>query len=286
MSALSKEKAHEELKRLKPGPAQPRAKPPEREERGLGKSSQEVRPVSEAVTRAAETLVGGRPLVVQELLKPSLAKPRLAPKKLREALWTPEPSRPALVRVEGLAKTELVPKALRVQLPETRELGELRAPVREPLTEKPELSPKPLKSAIPEVVVHRPEVKLPPLILKPLQPRTPRSELLEEEKVKVKVSTEERAESEDAAEKAVTAEERAGAAQSAVSLEAKGEEALEVEDTALPPFIRALSEVAESSGRPAVLVVPSVEGDSLVSAVAIACREIYRVVKGGKPEPR
>jgi hypothetical protein len=61
---------------------------------------------------------------------------------------------------------------------------------------------------------------------------------------------------------------------------------LEVEDTALPPFIRALSEVADSSGRPVVLVVPSVRGDSFVSAVAIACREIYRVVKGGKPEPR
>jgi hypothetical protein len=35
-----------------------------------------------------------------------------------------------------------------------------------------------------------------------------------------------------------------------------------------------------------IIVVPSVRGDSLVSAVAIACREIYRVVKGGKPEPR
>jgi hypothetical protein len=66
----------------------------------------------------------------------------------------------------------------------------------------------------------------------------------------------------------------------------RGEGTLEVGGAAPPPFIRALSEVAESSGRPVVLVVPSVRGDSFVSAVAIACREIYRVVKGGKPEPR
>ena len=68
-------------------------------------------------------------------------------------------------------------------------------------------------------------------------------------------------------------------------LEAEAEEMLEAEGAALPPFIRVLSEVAESPGRPVVLVVPSVRGDSFVSAVAIACREIYRVVKGGKPEP-
>ena len=81
-------------------------------------------------------------------------------------------------------------------------------------------------------------------------------------------------------------EKLAGSTASTVSLEAEAKETLEVEDTALPPFIRILSEVADSSGRPVVLVVPSVRGDSFVSAVAIACREIYRVVKGGKPEPR
>ena len=81
-------------------------------------------------------------------------------------------------------------------------------------------------------------------------------------------------------------EKLAGSTASTVSLETEAKEMLEVEDTALPPFIRVLSEVAYSSGRPVVLVVPSVRGDSFVSAVAIACREIYRVVKGGKPEPR
>ncbi|MCC6064485.1 MAG: hypothetical protein LM576_00745 [Thermofilum sp.] len=81
-------------------------------------------------------------------------------------------------------------------------------------------------------------------------------------------------------------EKLAGSTASTASLETEAKETLEVEDTALPPFIRALSEVADSSGRPVVLVVPSVRGDSFVSAVAIACREIYRVVKGGKPEPR
>jgi hypothetical protein len=235
MSALSEEKACEKLKRLKPGPAQPRAKSSEREERGLEKSSQEVQPAPEAVIRTAETPVGERPPILRELPRPSLVKSQLAPRKLRETLWAPEPSRPAPVRVEGLAKAKLVPKALRVQFLETQELGELRAPVRKPLTEKTALSPKPLKSAVPEVAVHRPTVKLPPLILKPLQPRIPRAELLEEEKVKVKIFTEEKAEGEKAAEEAVTrAEARVGAAPSAVSPEAEAKEMLEMEDAVLP----------------------------------------------------
>ncbi|MCC6023894.1 MAG: phosphoribosyltransferase, partial [Thaumarchaeota archaeon] len=233
-----------------------------------------------------ETPVGERPPILRKLPRPSLAKPQLAPRKLRETLWTPEPSRPAPARVEGLAKAEIMPRALRVQFLENQELGELRAPVRKPLTEKPELSSKPLKSAVPEVAVHRPAVKLPPLILKPLQPRIPRAKLLKEEKVEVKVSAEEKAESEKVAEEVTRAEAHAGAAPSAASSEAEAKEVLEMEDAALPPFIRALSEVAESPGRPVVLVVPSLGGDSLVSAIAIACREIYRVVKGGKPEPR
>ncbi|MCC6050838.1 MAG: hypothetical protein LM580_09030 [Thermofilum sp.] len=158
--------------------------------------------------------------------------------------------------------------------------------MREPPAEKPVLSPKPLKSVIPEVAVQRPAVKSPPLTLKPLQPRIPRAEHLNLKEEKIEVSTEEKAESEKAAEEVTRAEARVGAAPSAVSPKAETKETLEVEDTALPSFIRALSEVAVSPGRPVVLVVPSVRGDSFVSAVAIACREIYRVVKGGKPEPR
>ena len=80
-------------------------------------------------------------------------------------------------------------------------------------------------------------------------------------------------------------EDRGGSAPSAGLLEAE-EGKLTAEKLYIPQFIDALSEASSSPHQPVVIVVPKVKGDSLVSAVAIACREIYRVVKGGKPEPR
>ena len=56
----------------------------------------------------------------------------------------------------------------------------------------------------------------------------------------------------------------------------------------LPPVIRELSDISRAASvakRPVCIVLPKRE-DSFVGAVAIICREIYRMVKGGKPEAR
>jgi len=57
-------------------------------------------------------------------------------------------------------------------------------------------------------------------------------------------------------------------------------------DTLLPPLFEELSSVAESARRPVCIVLSKGEGDSFAMSVATVCREIYRIVKGGKPAPR
>ena len=58
------------------------------------------------------------------------------------------------------------------------------------------------------------------------------------------------------------------------------------EETPLPPLFEELSSVAESDGGPVYIVLSKREGDSFAMSVAMLCREIYRIAKGGKPAPR
>jgi hypothetical protein len=52
------------------------------------------------------------------------------------------------------------------------------------------------------------------------------------------------------------------------------------------PLFGELGSIAKSTRKPVCIVLSKREGDSLAMSVAIACREIYRIVKGGKPTPR
>ena len=59
------------------------------------------------------------------------------------------------------------------------------------------------------------------------------------------------------------------------------------EEIFIPPLLEGLSStIAKPISRPVCVVLPKREGDSFVHSVAIICREIYRIVKGGKPIPR
>jgi hypothetical protein len=58
------------------------------------------------------------------------------------------------------------------------------------------------------------------------------------------------------------------------------------EEVSLPPLFEELSSIAKPIGRPVCIVLSKRENDSFAMSVAIACREIYRIVKGGKPTPR
>ena len=58
------------------------------------------------------------------------------------------------------------------------------------------------------------------------------------------------------------------------------------EKLVMPHFLEELSSATRPIGRPLCIVVPRRETDPGIYFVAAICREIYRVVKGGKPEPR
>jgi hypothetical protein len=55
----------------------------------------------------------------------------------------------------------------------------------------------------------------------------------------------------------------------------------------VPPLLRGLSSVTGSvMDRPICIIVPKIEDDSIIYSITGICREIYRIVKGGRPEPR
>jgi hypothetical protein len=60
------------------------------------------------------------------------------------------------------------------------------------------------------------------------------------------------------------------------------------EEVYVPPFLEKLSLAAESMSmdKPVCIVLSKSASDSFIHSVALVCREIYRFVKGGKPEPR
>ena len=57
-------------------------------------------------------------------------------------------------------------------------------------------------------------------------------------------------------------------------------------DVFIPPFLEKLSFATEITGRPICVILSKGADDSFVHSVALICREIYRIVKGGKPSPR
>jgi hypothetical protein len=61
---------------------------------------------------------------------------------------------------------------------------------------------------------------------------------------------------------------------------------LSEEDVFVPPFLEKLSFATKPIGRPICIVLSKGADDSFVYLVALVCREIYRIVKGGKPEPK
>jgi hypothetical protein len=60
------------------------------------------------------------------------------------------------------------------------------------------------------------------------------------------------------------------------------------EEVYVPPFLEKLSLAAGSISmdKPVCIVLSKSTSDSFIHSVALVCREIYRFVKGGKPEPR
>jgi hypothetical protein len=54
----------------------------------------------------------------------------------------------------------------------------------------------------------------------------------------------------------------------------------------IPPILEELSTATASMDRPVCIILSKKADDSFIYSVAVICREIYRIVKGGKPTPR
>jgi pyruvate-formate lyase-activating enzyme len=54
----------------------------------------------------------------------------------------------------------------------------------------------------------------------------------------------------------------------------------------IPPILEELSTATSLMDRPVCIILSKKADDSFVYSVAVICREIYRIVKGGKPTPR
>jgi hypothetical protein len=64
------------------------------------------------------------------------------------------------------------------------------------------------------------------------------------------------------------------------------EEPQDIEEIPIPPLLQKLSLATQSMNRPVCIILPKRSDDSFIYSVATICREIYRIIKGGKPQPR
>lgn len=64
------------------------------------------------------------------------------------------------------------------------------------------------------------------------------------------------------------------------------EEPQDIEEIPIPPLLQKLSLATQTMNRPVCIILPKRSDDSFIYSVAAICREIYRIIKGGKPQPR
>jgi hypothetical protein len=64
------------------------------------------------------------------------------------------------------------------------------------------------------------------------------------------------------------------------------EEPQDIEEIPIPPLLQKLSLATQTMNRPVCIILPKRSDDSFIYSVATICREIYRIIKGGKPQPR
>jgi len=274
MSTLEEERKHkeEEIKRrLKSKVIPPLF-------RGRGTESEKVpEPEARLIPRPKSSI--NPPVIGVEERPPLLKLPQHKPPTVKPRIPAPKESEETVTKKIGVsvpktaqaldeAKVKLEPKILRAQLPLP---SEAPAPVPEISMKGPEISlkplrpiiePKPIEERVPEIIIS--VAREPAPLPTPLTPKR----LIEsgEKKGREEVG------------------ESAGIPQSPEGHEK--EEVLPPEEIFIPPLINELSFATKLIGRPVCIILPKKEDDSFVDSVAIICREIYRIVKGGKPSPR
>jgi hypothetical protein len=206
------------------------------------------------------------PILQPPLLRPLSIRPKTPTyEELKEVDRGMEPSTLRTIQAFKATSIELKPKMPRVQGVEGLKVEEAQVPVKE-LPRELKASLKPLKPAVIEGfklgVPTTPMVKLPQVCVEAPH-MTPRV-------IPRPISVERGVDEGVKGQAGVLRE-------PSKSLE---------EEVSLPPLFEELSSIANSTKRPVCIVLSKKEGDSFAKSLAIACREIYRIVKGGKPTPR
>jgi hypothetical protein len=158
-------------------------------------------------------------------------------------------------------KVELKPKIPKVEarLPKLLKTSEISMSVRPSSGEQLKTSLRPLKHVTLEPAIKIPVVRIPEITIRHPSPVTPKP--IEREFM-----------SQEAKEIAKTM--------------IKEAPEFSEEDVFVPPLLEKLSLATKLMGRPVCIVLSKGANDLFIHSIALVCREIYRIVKGGKPEPR
>jgi hypothetical protein len=213
---------------------------------------------------SAKITEGRLPVLQPPQLKPPMLRPKIPKIAIQELKEGKEAEVPSLkVSFQTKLTGEFKPKIPKASVIEVSRSGELQIPIKElPKKEikaflKPPSTSVIGKPGVGASVPKLPEARIetPPMVPKPIK-------LSESLKKEIKVVE--------------------GQTMGTVQETSKsfGEE------TPLPPLFEELSSVAESDSGPVCIVLSKREGDSFAMSVAMVCREIYRIAKGGKPAPR
>jgi hypothetical protein len=259
MSLTSKEeevRREEIVKRLKSKPVLPQVKTHK-----LGEATAlKARSIPEARVDVATAIIKGRLLLKQELQLKLITKKtaKLTPREPGRWIGI-EPVRPNIVlRRAEKVEMELKPRAPRFEVEEPRapKLSKISVLFKQKPGRKLEIpshppggrAHEPIETARPPRIVIKP---MPPTALVPRKMRA----VIEEE----------------------------GPRPPEIESPHKPPE----EKVFIPPILKELSSIVKSViDRPICVILPKREGESFVGSIATICREIYRIVKGGKPTPR
>ena len=214
---------------------------------------------------SAKITEGRLPVLQPPQLKPPMLKPKIPKIAIQELKEGKEAEVPSLkVSFQKKLTGEVKPKIPKASVIEVSRSGELQIPIKELPKKEIKAFLRPLRTS----VIGKPEVKAP--VLKLPEARIETSPMATKPIKLKKVLPKKEI-------KAVEGQTMATVRETSKSF---GEE------IPLPPLFEELSSVAESARRPVCIVLSKRGGDSFAMSVAMVCREIHRIAKGGKPAPR
>ncbi|MHA1631202.1 MAG: hypothetical protein ACTSXC_00030, partial [Candidatus Freyarchaeota archaeon] len=200
-----------------------------------------------------------------------LSPPKMSPKPVATEVWKPTPK-----RIKRQVDITLKPTVTKIDAQKAKEVNmETRPKIPKIEVKKlkiPKLEPVEISKKLSTSTIQPPKVEVKAALVKQLT-------RIESGPVTKIVYMPPRI-----ASKSVLQTPRVVEREELIGLEA--EEERTAEEFVDPGFLKTLGGVAKPLGRPICIILPKTASDSYVYSVALICREIYRIVKGGYPEPR